>query len=268
MSRPRILIFSLAYFPFVGGAEVAVKEITDRLSEYEFEIIHADIRNFWSKYFYPFWAYRRAVRQHREKNYDLVWAIMANQAGMAAARFKRHFPAVPFLLTLQEGDDLNSFGYRLRLLFPRFFRVFHLADHIQVISNYLGGWARQMGATCPITVVPNGVDLSSFQVLGSSVQEKKEKIIIHTGRLVRKNGLDTLIESLRFLNPEIKLQILGGGVEEKILKLEARSYHLEARMEFIDHIPPVQVISYLNQNNFHLYLMKVLYDLNYQFHME
>ena len=38
----KILIFSTAYYPkFVGGAEVAVKEITDRLSpnEYEFHLI-------------------------------------------------------------------------------------------------------------------------------------------------------------------------------------------------------------------------------------
>ena len=34
----KILIFSLAYYPnFVGGAEVAIKEITDRLSPEEFE---------------------------------------------------------------------------------------------------------------------------------------------------------------------------------------------------------------------------------------
>ena len=37
----RILIFSLVYFPYTGGAELAVKEITDRidLSEYEFDMI-------------------------------------------------------------------------------------------------------------------------------------------------------------------------------------------------------------------------------------
>jgi len=37
----RVLIFSLAYYPnLVGGAEVAIKEITDRLgSEYEFDMI-------------------------------------------------------------------------------------------------------------------------------------------------------------------------------------------------------------------------------------
>ena len=42
MSKPRILIFSTAYLPFVGGAEVAIKEITDRLGDkYEFEMLTA-----------------------------------------------------------------------------------------------------------------------------------------------------------------------------------------------------------------------------------
>ncbi len=35
----RILIFSLAYYPHVGGAEVALKEITDRISDIEFHMI-------------------------------------------------------------------------------------------------------------------------------------------------------------------------------------------------------------------------------------
>ena len=42
MQKPRILIFSTAYYPLVGGAEVAIKEITDRLTDkYEFELITA-----------------------------------------------------------------------------------------------------------------------------------------------------------------------------------------------------------------------------------
>ena len=37
----RIIIFSTAYYPFVGGAEVAVKEITDRLLNHEFIMLTA-----------------------------------------------------------------------------------------------------------------------------------------------------------------------------------------------------------------------------------
>jgi len=40
--KKKILIFSLAYYPkHIGGAEVAIKEITDRLSpeDYEFHLV-------------------------------------------------------------------------------------------------------------------------------------------------------------------------------------------------------------------------------------
>jgi len=35
----RVLIFSLGYYPYVGGAEVALKEITDRISDVEFHML-------------------------------------------------------------------------------------------------------------------------------------------------------------------------------------------------------------------------------------
>ncbi len=267
--RPRILIFSLAYFPQVGGAEVAVKEITDRLNNYDLELICLNfsgqeekieklgnilVRRVGSsrlaKYFYPWLAVRLAKRLHEIKPYNLVWAIMANQAGIAGTLFKKHFPAVPLLLTLQEGDDLDSFAYRLRLLGPRWFQVFKRANHIQAISHYLARWGRKMGARCPITVVPNGVDLKSFQLLGSSFQlDKKEKVIITTSRLVKKNGIDILIEAMRFLPENVKLLIVGSGPEFK--KLEARSYKLglnkEARVKFLGNVDPQEVPKYLTQ---------------------
>ena len=44
MSSKRILIFSTAYFPFVGGAEVAIKEITGRLGhDFIFDLIKISV---------------------------------------------------------------------------------------------------------------------------------------------------------------------------------------------------------------------------------
>ena len=37
MDVKKILIFSLAYYPSVGGAEVAIKEITDRIAPEDIE---------------------------------------------------------------------------------------------------------------------------------------------------------------------------------------------------------------------------------------
>jgi len=39
----KVLIFSLAYLPFVGGAEIAIKEITDRLTDIEFDMITVNL---------------------------------------------------------------------------------------------------------------------------------------------------------------------------------------------------------------------------------
>lgn len=244
MIRPRVLLFSLAYFPFVGGAEVAVKELTDRLKgQFEFEIISANVKNFWSKYFFPFWAYREAVRRHRRQKYDLVWSIMANQAGIAGARFKKSQPEIPFLLTLQEGDDLSSLAYRLRLLGPRLFNVFTAPDQIQTISNYLANWARKMGAQCPISVIPNGVDLPKF----SAHSPGGEKIIITASRLVYKNGLDDLIRALAFLPADVKLQILGDGPEKMALNRLTESLKLVSRVSFLGYIASNKVGQYLSK---------------------
>ena len=44
-NKKRVIIFSTAYFPLVGGAEIAVKEIADRLGdEFDFVMVTARIR--------------------------------------------------------------------------------------------------------------------------------------------------------------------------------------------------------------------------------
>lgn len=265
--KPKILIFSLAYFPFIGGAEVAVKELTDRLTDFEFDLITlnldsqqlaqeqaGNVRVFrlvvknnqtrLAKIFFPFRALKLAQKLQAENNYQLVWSIMANQAGMAGALFKKSHPEIPFLLTLQEGDDLDSLAYNLRLLWPRMFGVFALPDQIQAISNYLANWAqKKMHATCPVTVIPNGVDLTKFQ----EKKENPEKIVITTSRLVKKNGVDILIKSLALLPSDVKLWIVGNGPEKVNLVGLADGLGLAARVSFLGQVASSAVGQYLGQ---------------------
>ena len=44
----KILIFSIAYHPFVGGAEVAIKEITDRLPDFEYYMMTNKFDKTWN----------------------------------------------------------------------------------------------------------------------------------------------------------------------------------------------------------------------------
>ena len=271
-SKKRVLIFSLAYAPFVSGAELAVKEITDRIKDIDFDLITLRFNRKWpksekignvnvyriggGKLFFPFFAFWKARQLHKKNGYDSVWSIMANRAGFAALFFKFWHPKVKYLLTLQEGDTLDYPEKRMGLakifIGGLFKKVFTKADYIQAISNYLADWARNMGAKALVEVVPNGVDLNNLKSKISNLKnaDKNSKVIITTSRLVRKNGIDTLIKAMAELRVQhrmsnIKLQILGSGPEEKKLKDLAKDLKVDDVVQFLGHIEPEHVYDYL-----------------------
>ena len=280
-SIKKILIFSLAYIPFVGGAELAVKEITDRISgadssasaDFSFDMITLRFNKNWPKFekvgninvyrisspkiFFPFVAFLKASILHAQKHYSLIWSIMANRAGYAALFFKLTHPRVKYLLTLQEGDTIDypkkRAGFLWLFIGFLFRKIFTKADCVQAISNYLVDWARSMGKTGQIEIVPNGINLDNLKSKISNLKNKSRdsKIIITTSRLVPKNGIDILIEAVSILKKEglsgeIQCQILGSGPEEEKLKDLVRILGLANEVVFLGHIDPEVVYSYLS----------------------
>ena len=269
--KKRVLIFSLAYAPFVSGAELAVKEITDRINDLDFDLITLRFDRKWAKkekignvnihrigggkLFFPFFAFCKARQLHKKNGYDSVWSIMANRAGFAALFFKLWHPKVKYLLTLQEGDALNYPEKRMGLakifIGGLFKKVFRRADYIQAISNYLADWARNMGAKAPVEVVPNGINAEKFiKSKVHKVESQNNKIIITTSRLVYKNGVDVLIKAAAELktiihNSSFIIQILGGGLDEKKLKELAKELKVDDIVQFLGHIEPEKVYDYL-----------------------
>jgi len=287
----KILIFSTAYLPLIGGAEIAIKEITDRLDDFQFDLITlrfnsnlkksekvgkinvyrigfvknnpslADLVK-WplklNKYFFPFTACFMACRLHRRNKYNGIWVMMASFAGFAAMFFKTFHKNVPYLLTLQEGDPFEEIKKKVNLVYPLFKKIFIKADFIQVISNYLAGFAREMGYKGELEVVPNGVDVKKFKVenLKLTAEELKNKlkitrdnkVIITSSRLVKKNAVDDIIKSLYSLSPDIKLLILGDGPDRKKLENLAEQLKLLNRIIFLgaynnDDLPEYLAIS-------------------------
>lgn len=270
--KKRVLIFSLAYVPFVGGAELAVKEITDRISGFEFDLITLRFDKKWAKremvgnvnvyrigggkMLFPLLAFCKACWLHKKNKYSAAWSIMANRAGFATLFFKIFFPKVKFLLTLQEGDTEDYPEKRMGILNfflkPVFKKVFTKADCIQAISNYLTSWARKMGAKETIEVVPNGVSLDRIKNKESREKNNKRKTItiITTSRLVYKNGVDTLIKAtaelcVKHRMSNIKLQILGDGPEREKLKNLAKELKVDNFIQFLGHIEPEKIYDYL-----------------------
>lgn len=276
----RVAIFSLAYLPFVGGAELAIKEIAARLP-YQFicftrlfdshwpnkEIMGSVTVSRsgsggggyyghpWKKAWYVFQAWRAAEAEHRRQPFSAVWAMMAAYAGIAALLFKWCHPSVPLLLTLQEGDSEAHILRRVGIWYPFWKQLFRKADRIQVISTYLAEFARRHGARCPIEVVPNGVDLKNFEISAAGqriklAQADDIKVIITTSRLVPKNGIDVLIRAVAELKntapaQRLKLMILGEGPEQEKLKKLAGDLGVGRETEFVGHVDPAGVGRYL-----------------------
>lgn len=291
-NQKRILIFSLSYYPrFVGGAEVAVKEITDRAGGEDLEfhmvtlrfdsnlakeeqvgnvLVHrvgftrpapspAELKKLplnLNKALFQFYAFFYALRLHRQHRYNAIWAIMAHSAGVPAGLFKTFKRRVPYILTLQEGDPISHIKKKMVPVYPLFKRAFSLADMVQVISTYLGNWAREMGFKKELKVIPNAVNTEHFSknYPADELQQLKEKLgkgqddifLITTSRLVFKNAVDDVIKSLSHLPKNTKFLILGDGPLKDELKQLAKEQEVEDRVYFLGNIDQEQMPKYLH----------------------
>lgn len=281
----------MSYYPFpVGGAEVAIKEITDRLpkGEYEFDLIcnrydstipkvekkgNVNIHRIGlvaakpdaaalkklplhvNKLLYQFNAYRHARRLHKLNPYNGVWAMMAHSCGVPAGLFKRAFPEVRYYLTLQEGDPPEVIEKTMRIFGPLFKQGFVAADVVQSISTFLQNWATRMGSMGKKVVIPNAVDTNHFSQTFSDEEidaARKEldltegvKYLITTSRLVHKNGLDSVIQSLEKLPDNIHFLVFGLGPDEEKLKKLTETLNLKERVHFQGHVDHSKIPAYL-----------------------
>lgn len=284
MSKPKkVLIFSHAYFPnWVGGAEIALKEITDRISKEEFEFhlitlggnepkeellgnIHVHrIKSFGSlsskgffhkisKYLFIWLAFWKAESLHKKYNFQTIWSLMATYGGFSALFFKKKYSNIKFLLTLQEGDSKDHIFRRLGIFKNLYKEIFKKADTVQVISNYLSEFAIEMGYEGNPVVIPNGVDVENFsreiskddiEKIRSDFSKKNQKILVTSSRLAEKNGLEYVIKAMPKL-PEYVFLILGIGELEKDLKKLAKDLDVSDRVFFQGFIPHKDLPKYL-----------------------
>lgn len=241
----RILVFSTAYHPFVGGAEVAIHEIAERLPEHDWQLVtarlsrsvpryekHGNVHihrvglgNPTDKFLLPILGLVKALSIRYQGKVDLVWSMMASQASIAAAFYKKLFPSTPLVVSLQEGDEEehlkryvggNEFLYKL-LIRPWHRLALRSANRVTAISEYLRGRAYAAGVKSEVTLVPNGVDLEFFAP-ASTPKVTDKTILFTTSRLVEKNGNEYIIRALPLLPSNVVFWLVGVGPLEKYLK--------------------------------------------------
>jgi len=263
----KILIFSLAYYPHVGGAEVAIKEVTDRIKDFEWHIItlrfgdepHEEkIGNvyvhrtgsgssYFSKIIFVLQAVKRAIVLHREHHFGAMWAMMSYML-LPIVILRMEGISLPYVLTLQEGDTYEHMFSRLRIIpfLPLLSAGFRKATVVQTISTYLGKWARRRGFSGPLEIIPNGVDVKHFT--GEPISHAGI-VLITTSRLVNKNAIDDVIKALPLLPPSVRFKILGVGPDEAIIKELAWKNNVSNRVEFLGHINHSEMPHYLHASD-------------------
>lgn len=266
----RIIIFSTAYFPLVGGAEVAIKEITDRMPDWQFEMVTAQIKpdlpktekignvnvhrcGFGKpidKHLLPFigaWRAlsltRKDVKDVQDVKDDLIWSMMASYGGFAALVYTWFRPKTKFLLTLQEGDPPEYIIKRVRPFGYFFKQIFVRADAIQAISKFLADWGVSMGFKGAPVIVPNGVDIARFTKRISPEERKalrqklgfadSDVVLVTASRLVLKNGTEHLIRSLIDLPENFKVLVVGDGDDRQKLEALVEQNSLKSRVVFL-----------------------------------
>ncbi|MEX2013889.1 MAG: glycosyltransferase family 4 protein, partial [Parcubacteria group bacterium] len=266
MSSKRILIFSLSFSPLVGGAEVAIKEITDRIPDIEFDMVtlrfdkaHPKFERIGSVNVYRIGGLPaqagglgylskilfvpQAAAFAFSRQYDLYWAMMTYMLfPIVVARIIGN--KTPYVLTLQDGDPFERVFNRWFILPFRPLLSFGMrnAQKVQAISTFLAKWSGREDAL----VIPNGVDWEKFQNPKPRARNSDEIILITTSRLTEKNGIGDLVEAMKFLPDNFKLHIIGSGPLESKLKRHSKMLNLESRIRFVGEVPHHDISKYLH----------------------
>lgn len=277
----RVLILTTAYLPQVGGSELAIKNITDRLPGIYFDLITSRPSKHFPEYekmgnvnvyrvgnslslfsfllpknFFPIAVFIKAcqlIRKHG--SYNIIHAYQASQAAGGGWLLKWKYLDIPFIISVQEGKVLNK-----QPLLIRFFRhfIFRKADAVTVISNYLAQYVKSQNPNVPVDIIPNGVDLRKFPVSSFPaspagrqfpVKDKKNNTIITVSRLVDKNGVGDLIDAMVLVRneiPEAKLMIIGDGSLKESLQFKVKSLKLQDNIQFLGEISNESLPKYLS----------------------
>ena len=267
----RVLVFSTDDFLYpAGGAEQALGNIVKRLPDVEFDLICAKLRRGVKGYervgnvsiyrmgfgipkldayilaLFGHWYAYKLMRKH---HYHVLWSIMASYGAFSAVRVKKK-TGLPFLLSLQEGDEFEYIYKKVHLVRHQFDEIFTIADGIQAISNYLLAWSKKMGFRGEIAeVVPNGVAVNTFSRVfpAEEIRETRAsfgfpnnaRILLTSSRLEEKNGIGDVISALSLLPDHFCFVVCGSGSLERELKNQVVGRGLNTRVKFMGFVDPL-----------------------------
>jgi len=114
------------------------------------------------------------------------------------------------------------------------------------------GMKRKMQEICEreVSVVPNGINLERFSSSSEDKKGSSAKTIIFVGRLHPVKGIQYLIEAMAIVHqemPDVKLVIVGDGVERSRLEELAERLNLDGCIQFAGQISQERIPRVMHQ---------------------
>lgn len=166
-----------------------------------------------------------AARIARDGNFDVVHAFWPIPHGLFGLSAKNASQAA--LVSTFFSSELNWTGASRKLFGPMLSRIVSQSDAVTVISNFTGERLRAFVPGVESVIIPFGAasgDKSvSTQVSASRRSAKDPFNLLFVGRLVRRKGVDVLLNAAQHLKSDKRLhiQIVGEGPERKPLIAES-----------------------------------------------
>ena len=250
------------YWPYIGGVEVHVEDVSTELAKRGFEVevlttYSSDdmlvedeqkaikIKRF--KSYAPRESYHFSSELNRylydySNDYDIVHAHSYHgfPAFYAArAKDKNRFVFTPHY----HGSGHTLFRSLLHKPYKLFGKsIFEKADFVICVSDYEKGLVLENFEinTEKIKVIPNGVNLEEFK----SLRKKKRdyRTILYVGRLEKYKGVQYILMAMSKLDHDIFFEIVGSGPYEKRLLELAQQLGIENRVKFFKNLPRPQLL--------------------------
>jgi glycosyltransferase involved in cell wall biosynthesis len=242
------------YFPYIGGVETNVKEISERLvlENHDVEVITTDpsgklkkkdtingVKVTRFKSLAPGEAYYIAPQIFiylMNRSYDVIHVHSYHALPAFFAALSEHSKRFVFSPHYHRGGHtpLRNLLHRPYKLFGK--RIFSRADAIICVSEYEKGLVESdFNVKEKTMTIPNGLNLSEFENLKCQKNETKEKILLYVGRLEEYKGVQYIIQSLPELQ-DFRLRIVGKGPYEDELHSIAKRIGVAERIEWLKDI--------------------------------
>ncbi len=254
-NRKRILFTIDSYAPRIGGAEIHLIKLREKLYKlgYQSEVITTEPlppkRNEPDVYRLrkTDWIGHFTLLNNKVRDADIVHSHYASKLATLAG-FSAKIHRKPFVLTIQGHGILDQPKYsKSGQLFHKFYRIasLKLADQAIATSQELADLALKHMDSAKMNVISNGVEQTKLSPM------KPERYSLATfRRLVDKNGVHYIVQAAPFIKkrlPAVKIDLYGDGYNREKIKTLIKELHVEDVVTLKGAISHDKVIQTMSQ---------------------